>query len=312
MIPNGFVAARVRRHMSGVGGIIPGMNYSLLFSSNGTSTADSAGAILSAIYGGATGTSGPSTFASTGNPLLDLKIAQADQTTDIKQEALQPQVSQAITAFKTAVASSTSIQNALMNPDIQQVLLTANGLSNYIGQAALVQKVLLSDPTDPKSLVNEMGDDSLLSTVQTYNFAKNGLAELQNPTVVSTLTNAYAEVEWRQSLDKATPGLSNALSFLSQASSIKSFNDIIGNETNFLVITTALGIPEDILNQDTTAQQTAISSRLNYAQLQNPQYVTSLTDQYLLTMQENNRSNSSSSSSTSLNSLAVQAGGLVV
>jgi len=298
--------------MSGVGGIIPGMNYSLLFSSNGTSTADSAGAILSAIYGGATGTSGPSTFASTGNPLLDLKIAQADQTTDIKQEALQPQVSQAITAFKTAVASSTSIQNALMNPDIQQVLLTANGLSNYIGQTALVQKVLLSDPTDPKSLVNEMGDDSLLSTVQTYNFAKNGLAELQNPTVVSTLTNAYAEVEWRQSLDKATPGLSNALSFLSQASSIKSFNDIIGNETNFLVITTALGIPEDILNQDTTAQQTAISSRLNYAQLQNPQYVTSLTDQYLLTMQENNRSNSSSSSSTSLNSLAVQAGGLVV
>jgi hypothetical protein len=288
------------------------MNYSLLFSSNGTSTADSAGAILSAIYSGATGTSGPSTFASTGNPLLDLKIAQADQTTDIKQEALQPQVSQAITAFKTAVASSTSIQNALLNPDIQQVLLTANGLSNYIGQTALVQKVLLSDPTDPKSLVNQMGDDSLLSTVQTYNFAKNGLAELKNPTVVSTLTNAYAEVEWRQSLDKATPGLSNALSFLSQASSIKSFNDIIGNETNFLVITTALGIPEDILNQDTTAQQTAISSRLNYAKLQDPNYVTSLTDQYLLTMQENNQSSSSSSSGTSLMSLAVQAGGLVV
>jgi hypothetical protein len=147
--------------------------------------------------------------------------------------------------------------------------------------------------------------------VQTYNFAKNGLAELQNPTVVSTLTNAYAEVEWRQSLDNATPGLANALSFLSQASSIKSFSDIIGNETNFEVITTALGIPETILNQDMTAQETAISSRLNYAQLQNPNYVTGLTDQYLLTMQENAKS-SSGSSSTSLISLAVQAGGLVV
>ena len=94
-----------------------------------------------------------------------------------------------------------------------------------------------------------MGNDALLSAVQTYNFAKNGLAELQNPKIVATLTNAYAEVQWRTSLDKATPGLSNALSFLSSASSIKSFSDIISSETNFVVITTALGIPESILNQ---------------------------------------------------------------
>jgi len=310
MVFDGYLAARVRRQMSGIGGIISGMNYSLLFPSNGVSTANTAASILSTIYSGAASSSGPSTFASTGNPLLDLKIAQADQATDIKQEALQPQVSQAITAFTTAVKNSTTIQSALLNPNVQQVLLTANGLSNYIGQTALVQKVLLSDPTDPKSLVNQMGNDALLSTVQTYNFAKNGLAELQNPKVVSTLTNAYAEVEWRQSLDKATPGLSNALSFLSQASSIKSFNDIIGNETNFLVITTALGIPETILNQDTTAQQTAINSRLDYTKLQNPNYVTSLTDQYLLTMQESAKS-SSGSSSAGLISLAAQAGGLV-
>ena len=297
--------------MSGVGGIIPGMNYSLLFSPNSASTGAAAGAILSALYSGGTTTSGPSTFSSTGNPLTDLKLAQAGQTRDVAQEALQPQVSQAITAFKTAVASSTSIQNALLNLNIQQVLLTANGLSKFIGQTALVQKVLLSDPTDHKSLVNQMGNDSLLSTVQTYNFAKNGLAELKNPTVIATLTNAYAEVQWRQSLDKATPGLANALSFLSQASSIKSFNDIIGNETNFLVITTALGIPENILNQDSTAQQTAVSSRLDYTKLQDPNYVTSLTDQYLLTMQESNKSGSSSSGA-SLSSLAVQAGGLMV
>src|SRR5277367_5449240 len=275
--------------MSGVGGIIPGMNYSLLFSSNSGSITDTAASILSTLYSGATGTSGPSTFSSTGNPLLDLKIAQQDQTTDVAQEALQPQVSQAITAFKTAVASSTTIQSALMNPDVQKVLLTANGLSNYIGETALVQKVLLSDPTDPKSLVNQMGNDALLSTVQTYNFAKNGLAELQNPKIVATLTNAYAEVQWRTSLDQATPGLSNALSFLSQASSIKSFSDIIGNETNFLVITTALGIPETVLNQDMTAQESAVNSRLNYAELQDPHYVASLTDQYLLIMQENNK-----------------------
>jgi Protein of unknown function (DUF1217) len=235
-----------------------------------------------------------------------------DQTADVAKEAQLPQVSQAITAFKTAVASSTSIQTALSNPDVQKVLLTANGLSNYIGDTVLVQTAMLSDPTDPTSLASQMSDPTLLGAVQTYNFAKNGLAELQNPKIVVTLTNADAEVLWRQSLDQATPGLANALTFLGQASSIKSASDILGNVTNFDVITTALGIPQQIVNQDSSAQVSAITSRLDFAKLQDPHYVTSLTDQYLLTMQEQNQSSSGSGSSTNLFSLAVQSNGLVV
>ena len=291
-------------------GIVSGINYSLLFSSDSSSTADASSAILNALYSTSSSSSAPSTWVSTGNPLLDLKLAQTDQTADVAKEAQQPQVSQAITAFQTAVSHATTIQQALSNPDVQQVLLTANGLSNYIGQTALVQKVLLSDPSDPKSLVNQLGDSTLLATVQTYNFGTNGLAELQNPSVVSTLTDAYAEVQWRQSLDQATPGLSNALDFLSQASSITSVNDVLDNVTNFDVITTALGIPQDIVYQDASAQQSAISSRLDISNLQDPNYVTSLTDQYLLTMQEQN--SSSSSDDTSITSLAVQASSLVV
>jgi hypothetical protein len=287
-------------------GVVTGINYSLLFSSGG-SASDPISSVISTIYSTPSAVSGPSTFTSTGNPLLDLKIAQQDETTDVALEARQPQVLQAVNAFKTAVAGATSIQSALGNPAIQQVLLTANGLSNYIGETALVQKALMSDPSDPRSLANRMGDYGLLNTVQTYNFAKNGLAELQNPKVISTLANAYAEVTWRQSLERATPGLSNALAFLQQASSIKSVNDILTNLVNFEVVTTALSIPQSIVNQDQSAQEHAIGSRLNVKDLQNPNFVTSLTDQYLLTMQEQN---SSGSGGGSMDSLAVQ--GLMV
>jgi hypothetical protein len=216
----------------------------------------------------------------------------------------------AITAFKKAVAGATSIESALANPNIQNVLLTANGLSKYIGDTRLVQKALLSDPNDPKSLANQMGDYALLNTVLTYNFAQNGLKALQDPKAMAALTNAYTEVMWRQSLEQATPGLSNALTFLEQASSIKSVNDVLDNMVNFEVITTALGIPQSIVNQDQTAQQQAIGSRLNLSDLQNPKFVTSLTDQYLLTMQENN--SSASGAGTNLTALAVQGSGLVV
>jgi len=168
----------------------------------------------------------------------------------------------------------------------------------------------MSDPTDPKSVVNQLSDSTLLATVQTYDFAKNGLAELKNPQILSALTNGYAEVTWRQSLDAATPGLSNALDFLSQASSIKSFGDILSNPSNFYVITGALGIPPDIVFQSEAAQQTAINSRVDYAKFQDPKYVTSLTDQYLITQREN--SQSSASNTPDLTSLAVQSSGLVV
>jgi hypothetical protein len=290
-------------------GIVSGINYSLLFSSDSSSVADASSAILNALYSSSSA-SGPSTAVSTGNPLTDLQLAQANQTTDIAQEAKTPQVSEAITAFTKAIAGAKNIGDALANPAVQQVLLTANGLSNYIGQTALIQKAFLSDPSDPKSLVSQLADSNLTSAVQTYNFATTGLAELQNPKIQSTLTDAYAEVEWRNSLDAATPGLSNALTFLSQASSIKNVSDIVDDTTNFDVVTTALGIPEQIVNQDVDAVNNAITSRLDISKLQDPKFVTSLTDQYLLTMQQN--AQSSSSDSTSLTSLAVQASSLVV
>jgi hypothetical protein len=275
-------------------GFISGVNYSLLFSPD-SSTTDASTAILNALYN--TAPSSATGFASTGDPLLDFKLAQADQTADTAKEAQVPQVAQAITAFTKAVKNATSISSVLSNPNVQQVLLTASGLSNYIGETGLVRKAFMSNPSDANSVVNQIGDSTLLSTVQTYNFAKNGLAELQNPKIMATLTNGYAEVMWRESLNTATPGLSNALDFITQASSIKSVNDVLNNATNFFVITGALGIDPDIAYQDQSAQQRAIaSSSLDIAKLQNPAYVTSLTDQYLISQQESSQSSSGSGS----------------
>jgi hypothetical protein len=297
-----------RRGASAMSGIVSGINYNVLFS--GESNTDAGAAILSALYSGSSASAPTTTFVSSGNPITDLKLAQQEETSGAAQEAKQPQVADVINAFTKAVSNATSIQQALKNPDVQKVLLTANGLSSYIGETALVQKVLLSDPSQSNSLVNQLGNATWLSTVQTYNFGKNGLKELQNPQVISTLTNAYAEVEWRTGLDQATPGLSNALAFLSQASSITSVNDVLTNDTNFQVITTALGIPETIVYQDQSAQENAIGSRLNISRLQDRNYVTSLTDQYLLAMQENKQS--STGLGTGLSALAEQASGLVV
>jgi hypothetical protein len=287
-------------------GIVSGINYSLLFSGS-SSTSDIGTSMLNTLFSGATTTT--STAVSTGNPLVDLKLAQANETADVAREAKTPQVARDIAAFQAGVANAKDIQTALKNPNVMKVLLTASNLSTYIQYPALAQKALLSDPSQSNSLVNKLSDTNLLNTTKSFDFAKNGLAALNNPKVISTLSNAYAEVLWRQSLDQATPGLSNALAFLSQASSIKSVDDVLGNSVNRSVVLTALGIPEQVAFQELTAQEQAVSSRVDIKKFQDPKFVTSMTDQYLLTMQQQSQS---SSGSTGLSALAVKAGGLVV
>lgn len=289
-----------------MGGIISGIDYNLLF--GGNSTADITANMIATIE--SNGTIQASTAVSTGNPLTDLKLAQANETADVAKEAKSPQVARDIAAFKSAVANAKDIKTALTNPNVLKVLLTANNLSSYIKYPALAQKALMSDPNDPKSLVNKLNDLNLLNTAKSFNFAKNGLAELQNPKTISTLTDGYAEVLWRQSLEKATPGLANALAFLGQASSIKSVDNILGDPVNRAVVTTALGIPLQIAFQDLPAQEHAISSRVSIAKFQDPKFVRSMTDQYLLVMQQQAKANASTG--TDLTTLAVQAEGLVV
>lgn len=288
-------------------GIVSGVNYNLLFSGS-VSGADASTSILTALYSGSSYAS--STTVSTGNPLTDLKLAQANETKDVAAEAKQPQVARDIAAFRKGIANAPDIATALSNPNVLKVLLTANNLANQVQYPGLARKVLLSDPAVRTSLVNKLGSTAWTNAVKTYNFAKNGLAELKNPKVISTLTNAYAEVMWRQSLNQATPGLANALAFLSQAKSVKTVDDILGDQVNRAVVTGALGIPQEIAYQSLPAQETAISSRLDVRKLQDPKFVASLTNQYLLTMQQNAQANGTAS--PSLSALAVQAGSLVV
>jgi hypothetical protein len=266
------------------------INYSLLFSGS-SSTTD---AIVDAVYGINTG-------GATGNPnaLQALTLAEKNQPQDIAATAQQPQIQRDIASFQTAVANATSPAQLLQNPTVLKVLLTANGLGDQVAYPALAQKALLSDPSDTSSLVNQLTNTQWKSTAQTYNFATQGLSVIQSPSVLSTIANAYAEVSWRNSLDATTPGLSNALTFRSEASTITSVDQILGDPTMRTVVTTALGIPEQIAFQDLGAQEKSISSQLDISRFQDPNFVESFTQQYLIAAQASANSSANSSGTSS-------------
>ena len=283
-------------------GFISGIDYSVLFPGV---TSSASGSLLSALYGGSTAGG-----ARSGDPIAALALAEKNQTADIAQEAKTPSVARDIAAFQKAIATAPNFASALQNPAVLKVLLTANNLADQIPYTALAQKALLSDPTDPNSLANKLAttNSNWLATVKTYDFAKNGLSALQNPATQATLTHAYAEVTWLNSLDQTTPGLSSAITFKQQASTITSADDILGNAIYRDVVTTAYSIPKQIAFQNIGAQEKAITSQLDVSRLKDPTFVNALTDRYLLAKQQ---AASSTASSTSLDALAVQAQGLI-
>lgn len=275
-----------------------GINYATLFPVfSGSGFVGSQ--ILSALYGSGSPAAGISSGV---NPIMALQLAQKNKAADIANEEKQPQVQHAIAAFTNAVKSATSIQSLLQNPDFLQVFLTANGLGSEVIYTALAKQALMSDPSDSKSVANQLfsTNSGWLSTVKTYNFFLNGLSAVQNPAVLSTIASGYAEVQWRQSLDQQTPGLSNALYFLQNASTFTSADLILGNSVARSVVTTAFGIPPQIAYQPLQAQEQVINNHVDYGKMSDSTYVQTITDQYLVQMQSSGTSSVSSSYLTRL------------
>ena len=282
---------------------LPGLS-SLFAAVSGTS--GTTASLLGAVY--STGTTGVGLSAQ--NPITALNNAEANQTQDIKTTAAEPAVQRAVAAFTKAVQTATSPQQLLSNPTVMQVLMTANGLADQIPYTALAQKTLLSNVNTTGSLVNQLTDTRWKPVVQTYDFANKGLSVIQTPSVVATVANAYAEVTWRTSLDAATPGLSNALTFRQNAATVTNVNQILGDPVLRSVVTTTLGIPLQIAFQPLEAQQKAITSLLDITKLQDPKFVQQFAQRYLIAMAQS--ASASPATQPSMAALAVQAQGLVV
>jgi hypothetical protein len=271
-----------------------------LFSSTSSSAASG---LLAALY------PAPGTTAASTDPIGDMARAEANSTQDIAQEAADPTVARDIAAFRTKVAAATDPATLLQDPQVLKVLLTANGLGDQAQYPALAQKALLSDTTNTNSLADTLSNTAWKATASLYDFANKGLSVLQTPSVIDTLANGYAEVLWRQSLDAKTPGLSEALTFKSEASTISSVDQILGDSTLRSVVTGALGIPPEIAYQSIEAQEKAISSKVDITRFQDPKFVESITSQYLLAASAS--AASSSSASPTLDQLAASSGGLL-
>lgn len=268
-------------------GINTSIDYSSLFAStSGTSTTST---LLNTLYN----------YSATATPTSSLEAlqnAETNETKDVALEAKDSTVARDIATFTKAVQSATSVTQLLSNPTVLKVLLTANGLSDQTSYTALAQKTLMSNPNDSSSLANTLSNTSWATATKAYDFYDNGLSNIQQSATIASITNAYTEAVWRNSLDATTPGLSNALTFRSTVATQGTTVDaILGNSALRDVVTTALGLPLELAIQPLNEQEKAITSRLDITKFQDPKYVDQFIQQYLIAKATNASSSTTSS-----------------
>ena len=240
--------------------------------------------------------------AATGNdPITTLLLAEKNETKEVGRQENEPQTKRDISRFLAVVAKAPDLKTLMQDPIARKVLMTANGLGDQADYAALAVKALSSDTTKTGNLASRLSDTRWLTIAKTYDFANKGLALLKNPAALDTITQGYAEVQWREAQDASTPGLSAALDFRSRANTITSVDQILGDANLRKVVTTALGLPLEIAYQPLQAQEKAISSRIDIAKFKDPKFVEQFTRRFLLANQDQPASNSSSNSTPLVN-----------
>lgn len=225
---------------------------------------------------------GPVADLATAIPALRRALAPGAEERALARLARDPQVTRQMEQFTRAVERAPDLRAALRDPRVQQVVLTALGLPDAVGQTGLVLRALTADPADADGILAKLPDRRWKAAAESLRLDQRGLAALRDPQVQASLAEGLRRATWRQELDRSQPGLSDALLFKERAARAKTTFDVLGDPVLRRVVTGALGIPQQIAVQPVETQARAIGSRLDVAKLQNPKEVARLAERYVL------------------------------
>lgn len=228
--------------------------------------------------------SGGAQIFNAGNVHVALAQAEANEEKQLEQIRKDPTVQKDLERYAKVVAEADTLDEVLDDPIARRVFLKAFGLGDQVDFVGLAKKALASDPADESSLANRLSsiNGGWLDVATKFNFSLFGLLELKTETSIAEVTENYVAERRLDQLDEQLPGLGSAMLFKLVAADFDETVKILGSALGREVVTTALGLPQEIALQSINAQEKAINARLDVTKLQDPEFVDRLVQRYLL------------------------------
>jgi hypothetical protein len=189
-------------------------------------------------------------------------------------------VGQAVTYYQENIQTLTSVSAFLADNKLTTVALQAFGLNNPPPSKDVLQKVLESNLSDPKSYANSLGDKRYVQFATAFNFGSDGNLVRQPPQQpmsrqgLQGIATAFDRQTLEDRAGNASPGVQLALYFQRHASSIVNAYDILADKSLLKVVQTALSIPANASKQSIDSQARTINQKMKFADLQDPKKLT--------------------------------------
>jgi hypothetical protein len=213
--------------------------------------------------------------------LLQYQIYTRDETRTLKSIAADPSVAQQTKYFQANIGKVTSVDGFLKNSRLFSYAMEAYGLSDMTNATAFMKKVLESDLTDPKSLVNTLSDSRYKAFAQAFNFNSKG-AVASSATVQSTdQSDEMLGLYSAQSSTTASAAATATTDYATTIKSITSVDDLLNNQKAYNYVLAAYGLNEDDADESAASVKDTVKKVLESdpsdtksfaAQLNDPRY----------------------------------------
>jgi hypothetical protein len=190
--------------------------------------------------------------------------------------------------YQRTLADIQTLDELLSNRRLVDFALTSKGVDPKTVSTAELNLLFRSDLNDPESYANTVKDIRLSEVVAAFNFDASGKIAPRDADSISSrgdlyeTMNLYLRQTIEQDRGEENNGVRLALYFERMAPTITSAYDILGDTALYETFKTIFSLPDEISGMDVDAQAALIESRLDLADLADPEKLSKLVERFTI------------------------------
>ncbi|WP_242652337.1 DUF1217 domain-containing protein [Limimaricola pyoseonensis] len=214
-----------------------------------------------------------------------LGLQLADSTRDRQLELIrkQPEHQRAIAAFEERIGSVTTVDQLMEDRELYVFVMKAFDLEDQIFGKAMIRKVLESDKSDPKALVNRLTDSRFRELYDNMGFGGGGTFNTKTLQASwrTEMVERYVGQRFESAQAEQNETVGTVLEFRRKAGDIRSWFDVLKDAEMGEFMRTALGLPKEMVRLDVDKQVELFKSKFDLAKLKDPAELERLERRYV-------------------------------